>query len=85
MRETDLDSCNVSAGEIQNVENLAAEYRGETVYYFVTFSVDNEVYYISENSFGVTVENINEFRVGEQITVYYQCVDGRNEVIRVTK
>lgn len=82
MINTDMDNCRVLVGEIDEVEFAPNEHRGNIVDYNVKFSVDNETYFIN-NGVGVLEENIDKLSAGNKIKVYYICMNGENEVVRI--
>lgn len=84
LRNTNIDTCELMEGTIQQIEISVNEYRGRTVDYYVAFSIGNQQFYIN-NASGVTEEKINELYAGAEITVYYRNVNGVNEIVRIEK
>lgn len=84
-KNTNLEKCDVVTGEIVELEKIPQYSRGsDLVSYHITFTIENEMYFIDKD-IGVDLDNIKKWNVGEQVIVYYQTDQGKNEVIRVVR
>lgn len=85
IRETSIDNCSVTTGEIEDLDKKPQYARGANLTsYHLKFRLGDSEYYIDTDA-GVTLENIDLWNEGDCITIYYQNVDGKNSVIRATK
>lgn len=85
IRDTKLESCEIQKGEISKIITEPQLSRGaDTVSYHIEFIVGETTFFINKD-IGVPVQNIEHWKVGEQVTVYYRIEDNMNVAIRVEK
>lgn len=84
-KNTNIEKCKVVSGEIVEIEKIPQYSRGaDLTSYHLTFTIGNKIYYIDTDT-GVDLQNIENWNIGEQVVVYYQIDNDKNEVIRVEK
>ena len=85
LRNTNIEKCDTVTGRIESLELTPQYSRGANlVSYHISFMLENTVYYINTDV-GVTLETIDEWNIGNCVTVYYQTNGDINEVIKVEK
>ena len=85
VRETNIDTCSVTTGVIEDLEKTPQYARGVNLTScHLKFRLGDSEYYI-DTDVGVTLENIDLWNEGDCVTIYYQNIDGKHSVVRATK
>ncbi len=83
--DTDINSCSVITGDIENIEKTPQYARGANLTsYHLKVKIDDLEYYI-EKDIGVTLENIYLWNEGDNVTIYFKNIDGKNIIVRAIK
>jgi len=83
IRQTDPENCSVVIGEIEELKMIPQYARGANLTsYHLIFKVNNSQYYI-DGAVGVPLEDIDLWKNGICVMVYYQNVGEKNLVVLV--
>lgn len=85
IQDTRLENCMIQKGEISEIVEEPQLSRGaDIVSYHVKFTVEGSTYFINKD-IGVCAQDMEHWKVGTLVTIYYHQEDDMNVVIRVEK
>lgn len=80
-----INDCDITSGEIQTLIKEPQYSRGaDLTFYYLSCEIDGREYYIDMGN-GVSLENIDFWNEGNNITVYYKNIEEKNIIIRAIK